>query len=109
MKHTPEFQRAIKRYIFALRDQPEAKATALEFVAEVEKELAVCELQINEMHETIKSLIENEKLLLDVLQMYGVSLDKLGGKPVTQLKATIEDCKELGHFVIPENLRQWKQ
>jgi hypothetical protein len=101
---TPQLERAIRKFINTVRENPKFKADALEFLAAVENEFNGLEAEIDTFHQTISTLIADERLYLDILQMYGVNLNKLGVIPITTLKDEIEWAKTSGYIHIPERL-----
>lgn len=101
---TPQLERAIRKFINAVRENPKFKAEALEFLTAVENEFNALEDEIDTFHKTIATLIADERLYLDILQMYGVNLNKLGTMPITKLKNEIEWAKTSGYIHIPERL-----
>lgn len=99
-----QLESAIRQFVYAIRENPKFKAEALAFIKAVEKDFNALENEINQFHKTIAGLLQDEKLYLDILQMYGVNLNKLGTTSIEKLKWETQWAKESGYIHIPERL-----
>jgi hypothetical protein len=99
---------AVRKYIHTVRDNQAMKDAAKELLTALEKEITAMEQELIDAHFEISELIRDERFLLDVLQSYGVDLNRLGNRPVELLKAQIQYAKK-GEFTVPELLAEFKK
>jgi hypothetical protein len=100
-----QLEAAIKRFVHAVRDNPQFLEAANKFIKAAEAEIMWLESELNEYAAIYSELVKDERFLLHVMQLYGIDLNNVGTINIENLKEQIKAVKQSRKVKVPERLR----
>ena len=97
---------ATHRLIASIKQHPQLKKPAVDFAKEIEGILADYSMEALHLHHKIAYLIKCEKVLIDIMQGYGIDIQQALGQSDYQIYSHIELGKK-GLYKIPEKLKPY--
>jgi len=97
---------ATSRLIASIKQHPQLRKPAVDFAKEIEGILAEHAMENLQMYHKIAYLIKCEKLLIEIMQGYGIDIQQALGQSDYQIYSHIELGKK-GLYKIPEKLKPY--